>query len=182
MKTDKRTSNLFIAAGYFLAAIIILFNYLGQSMRKDHQTSAPVSRSSTFDFSASGRSPVNLDALTRQLEEEKRVNHEMREMIRQMQSSLNSEPGAAVSAAGVHLTDGSLELPSINSDIESEFNRKKTSPFIPNKNPFAQARKPEEMATEKPVAQFIGQSLVSDPRLPFFISGANSRSGFKGNF
>lgn len=182
MKTDKRTSNLFIAAGYFLAAIIILFNYLGQSMKKEHQSVAPVSRSTTFDLKVSDRSPVNLDELTRQLEEEKRVNHEMREMIRQMQNSLNSDPRADISVVSANLNDTSLELPSINSDIESELNRKRTSPFIPNKNPYAQARKPEEMATEKTVAPFIGQALVSDPRLPFFISGANSRAGFKGNF
>jgi len=181
MNTDKRKSNLFIAAGYFLVAIIILLNYLGQSVKKDYPVAAPA-RSSSFEARQSAKAPANIDALTRQLNEEKRVNLEMREMIRQMQNSLNSEPHSQAISRNEFLTDASFELPSINSDFESELNRKKNSPFIPNKNPFAQPRKPEDLTAEKNLAPFIGQTLVSDPRLPFFISGANQRTGFKGNF
>lgn len=186
MKTDKRTSNLFIAAGYFLVAIVILFNYLGQTLKKE-QTSiaAPVARSAAFDFKAGiqpQQSQPNLDALTRQLNEEKRVNLEMREMIRQLQNSFHTESGGEATAQNVFSSENTLELPSIRTDIENELKRKRTNPFIPDKNPFAPARKFEELAGRKNLEPYIGKALICNPRLPFFISGANSSSSFSANF
>jgi len=183
MKTDNKTSNLFIAAGYFLVAIVILFNYLGQTVKKESLTvAAPAAGSSAFDFKTNIQPQVNIEALTRQLNEEKRVNLEMREMIRQLQNSFQSESSGEEPAQNLFSSDNSLELPSIRTDIESELKRKRTNPFIPDKNPFAQARKFEELVGRKNLEPYIGKALICNPRLPFFISGANSYSSFSANF
>ena len=171
MRPDKRTSNLFIAGGYCLVAIIILLNYLGQAEIKDKKTARPGELNS---------SPLDESAIARQLKEEKRVNTEMREMLTRLQSLL-SDPQRAVmkhSPAAVP-AQGRYEIPEINYDL-LDASRPRTNPFIPGKNPYSSPTRRESNAAVG--KRGLGSNLRCDPRLPFVISGSGLRSAFIANF
>jgi len=172
MKPDKRTSNLFIAGGYCLVAIIILLNYLGQAEVKDK-----TAVKSGDPHSA----PVDESALSRQLKEEKRVNMEMREMLTRLQGLISDPNRLPVQRSGVNppSTHGRYDIPELNSDL-LEAERPRNNPFIPGKNPFAMATKTE--AEVKVDNRELSSSLRCDPRLPFIIRGSGLRSGFISNF
>lgn len=171
MKPDKRTSNLFIAGGYCLVAIIILLNYLSQ---------AEIKEKASVKAGEQHSAPVDESALARQLKEEKRVNMEMREMLTRLQG-LISEPGRAAyqqNEASVFQAQGKYEIPEINYDL-LEADKPRSNPFIPGKNPFAA---PTRKAETTVVSQGLGTNLRSDPRLPYIISGSGLRSAFLSNF
>lgn len=173
-KTDKRSSNLVIAAGYCLVALIILFNYLGKSDLKIYKN---------------GRSARSLDtalpdeALSRQLEEEKRVNLEMRDMIRRLQSIVGdqgSKPEHA-QAEQSSVTDDPFSIPALDRHLLDNLTRPRSNPFIPGKNPFGVSQRPESGIVAG--VDFVpNNSLTCDPRLPFVITGSNSKSGYFANF
>ena len=176
MRADKRTSNLFIAGGYCLVAIIILLNYLAQANVKDKVVVKPAES----DVSA-----LDDSVLARQLKEEKRVNLEMREMLTRLQGALSDpqrvssqsplqSPLQAAPAAG-----GRYDIPDINYDL-LDATRPRANPFIPGKNPFAAPTRKE--AAPAVANKGLESTLRCDPRLPFVISGASSRSGFFSNF
>jgi len=172
MKADKRTSNLFIAGGYCLVAIIILLNYLGQAEVKDK---------TTVRSGDQNAAPVDESALSRQLREEKRVNMEMREMLTRLQGLISNPDKLALQQPGAHAPQaaGRYEIPEINYDL-LETERPRSNPFIPGKNPFAMATKTE--AEAKVDNRGLGASLRCDPRLPFVVRGSGVRSGFISNF
>ncbi|HNX75642.1 MAG TPA: hypothetical protein PLM07_01450 [Candidatus Rifleibacterium sp.] len=175
-KSDRRTSNLFIAGGYCLVAIIILFNYLGQSDVKDRSRASvtPVTTTSVAPNTGS------VDNFSRQLEEERRLNQEMRDIIRRLQSS----PGAITSsaeAAEKPSPDSDYSIPDLNNALIKSALAEHANPFIPGKNPFAAPSPLRESAnTNSPAEHFL--SLRCDPRLPFVFNGANSRAEFYSNF
>ncbi len=172
MKPDKRTSNLFIAGGYCLVAIIILLNYLGQAEIKD-KTSVK-----TGDLQTA---PADESALSRQLKEEKRVNMEMREMLTRLQGLISDPQRQNLQQSGENSpqVSGRYEIPEINYAL-LDAERPRSNPFIPGKNPFAMATKSEAEVTV--VNRGPGASLRCDPKLPFVISGSGVRSGYISNF
>lgn len=172
MRADKRTSNLFIAGGYCLVAIIILLNYLGQANVKDKVMVKPAES----DVSA-----VDDSVLARQLKEEKRVNLEMREMLTRLQGAI-SDPQRVSLQQPLQVTPsaaGKYDIPDINYDL-LDATRPRSNPFIPGKNPFAAPTREE--AAPAVANKGLESTLRCDPRLPFVISGASSRSGFFSNF
>ncbi len=174
LKSDKRTSNLFIAGGYCLVAIIILFNYLGQTDSKDKTRTAQ----SSFESS----SPGNTDSISRQLEEEKRLNLEMREIIRRLQGSIK-DPAAAqatIAADQQMQAEGSVVIPELKNDLIDGSFKKVSNPFIPGKNPFAAPR--SEMATAEDADSFSQFSNIQcNSKMPFVFSASNSTSGYFSN-
>ncbi|PKL42840.1 MAG: hypothetical protein CVV41_12485 [Candidatus Riflebacteria bacterium HGW-Riflebacteria-1] len=172
MRADKRTSNLFIAGGYCLVAIIILLNYLGQTNVKDKIMTKP----EALDVSG-----VDDSVIARQLKEEKRVNLEMREMLTRLQGAISDPQRGVVQplVKSAQSAAGKYDIPDINYDLLDN-NRPRTNPFIPGKNPFAAPTRKE--SAPNVANKGIESTLRSDPRLPFVISGASSRSGFSANF
>ncbi|KAF1079181.1 MAG: hypothetical protein GQF41_4530 [Candidatus Rifleibacterium amylolyticum] len=172
MKADKRTSNLFIAGGYCLVAIIILLNYLSQAEVKD-KTAVK-----SGDLHSA---PADESALSRQLKEEKRVNMEMREMLTRLQGLISDPHRLPVQKSGVNIqqASGRYDIPDINYDL-LEAERPRSNPFIPGKNPFAMATKTE--AEVKVDNRGLSSSLRCDPKLPFIIRGSGLHSGFISNF
>lgn len=172
VKSDKRTSNLFIAGGYCLVAIIILFNYLGQTDSKDRVR--PVQPTSEAPAAPGS------DSISRQLEEEKRLNLEMRDIIRRLQGAIKDP--AAVSAMPENeqpTAENSLVIPELKDDLGGSF-KKVSNPFIPGKNPFAAPR--SEMATTENAESFSQFSNVQcNSKMPFVFSASNSTSGYFSN-
>jgi hypothetical protein len=181
MKTDKRTSNLFIAGGYCLVAVIILFNYLGQAVSRERTSAHPAPYVDPQIYQPSQGSE---NVLARQLDEEKRVNLEMREMLSRMQSAIGDRRiGAATDALpAIPETVSTLDIPDIHVDFTEKAEQKSTNPFIPGKNPFAPAIRNEDTTANTILDPQMIQALRSDPKLPFYISGANSGFGFYSNF
>lgn len=177
VKSDKRTSNLFIAGGYCLVAVIILFNYLGQSETKDRARSTVIPAAQT-------ETPVvkSSDSFARQLEEERRLNLEMREIIRRLQGAVGA--GESVDAEVVREPEsrnGDVSIPQLNNQLIEDAFSKHSNPFIPGKNPFAAPSPAKNQVTQaKPGEHFL--SLKCDPRLPFVFTGANTRSEYFSNF
>lgn len=172
MRTDKKTSNLFIAGGYCLVAIIILLNYLGQ---------AEVKEKASVKTAAKTVEQVGESALAHQLKEEKRVNLEMREMLTHLQGLLSVSRHALANQAlpATKQAQGRYEIPDLNYELLDAV-RPKTNPFIPGKNPFAAANRKD---VEKVVAnRGLGSTLRCDPSLPFIISGSGPHSRFISNF
>lgn len=172
MRTDKKTSNLFIAGGYCLVAVIILLNYLGQSGVKEKVIAR------TADITVAR---ADEGTLARQLKEEKRVNLEMREMLTRLQGLL-SDPQRMIldqPVASTQQTGGRYEIPALNYELLNT-TRPKTNPFIPGKNPFAAVNR-KEVATMV-ANRGLGAALRCDPNLPYIISGSGAHSRFISNF
>jgi hypothetical protein len=172
-RTDKRTSNLIIAGGYCLVAVIILFNYLGQTSRT--RTAGQIV--SVVPATAEGN---DLQSLRKQLEEEKKVNSEMRTLLRQIQRTGSIVPAQKTGSQNP-IQDLDKSLPELNTDLLQVALKPRQNPFTPGKNPYAPIRKTESI--QKPVSSGFpfARSLKCDPRLPYLFSGANSASMFLGN-
>jgi len=173
VKTDKRTSNLFIAGGYCLVAIIILFNYLGQTDSKDKARPAQPAAESV--------SAASSDSIVRQLEEEKRLNLEMREIIRRLQGAIkNPAAVATLPDDQQQLPESSMSIPELKNDLIDGAFKKVSNPFIPGKNPFAAPR--SEVSTAEDADSFSQFSNIQcDSRMPFVFSASNSTSGYFSN-
>lgn len=172
-RTDKRTSNLIIAGGYCLVAIIILFNYLGQTSRS--RISVP-----SVPVVSSDLEGKDMQSLKKQLEEEKKVNSEMRSLLRQIQKtgSIAVRPSQQFSGSVEELSNS---IPELNLALLKNALRPRQNPFTPGKNPYAPIRKVEETGKSLSSGFPFARSLKCDPRLPYLISGANSNSVFLGN-
>lgn len=175
-KIDKRRSNFIIAAGYCLVAVIILFNYLGQSSLKSKGKafSPPVATE------AGSASVVPDSDIHHQLEEQKRVNQEMREMLRRLQEGYKGRktPGAKA-VASVFTKD--FEIPELDEAMLKSLMTKHANPFIKGRNPFlpSQHQKP---ALESEILAGAFKPLKADANLPFIISGANTAASFVANY
>lgn len=176
--TDKRTSNLIIAGGYCLVAIIILLNYLSQASRFNTTQAKDEMKQQALQTNP------ELNVLKKQLEEEKKVNSEMRALLRQFQttgSMTSAEQYQARQFKG-SFEDLTRELPDLDHELLKSAFKPRPNPFIPGKNPYAPIKKNEENNNRVVSSGFpFARTLKCDPHLPFFISGANSASFFCGN-
>lgn len=176
-KVDKRTSNFIIAGGYCLVAVIILINYLGQPSLRIRGT-APVKPATTET------GPVGVvtgpDNIHRQLEEQKRVNQEMREMLRRLQEGYKGRkmPGAKATAS---TSDNDLEIPELDESVLKSLMTKQANPFVKGRNPFMPSRHERSGLTSE-VSAAAARPLKVDANLPFIISGANSSARFIANY
>lgn len=177
-KTDKRTSNLIIAGGYCLVAVIILLNYLGETSRARSFSSN--ASESMFNGASQDK---NINYLKKQLEEEKKVNSEMRSLLRQIQKTGTDKraiplPVRSLNAAFVAINE---PLPELNLELLKRATTYRPNPFIPGKNPYAPNSKREDSNKVISTSFPFRESLKCDSRLPFLISGANTQADFLGN-
>jgi len=177
VKTDKRTANLFIAGGYCLVALIILVNYLGQTDTRERARSA----STASGYVEPMQAPKSSDSVQRQLEEEKRINQEMRDVIRRLQQAMTSQI-ASVSSKLEAAEPDDLTIPALRDDLIETAATQQKNPFIPGKNPFAPILERSSVNSVDMVTDSQFSILQCDPRLPFVFSGANSRNGYYSNF
>ena len=173
VKSDKRTSNLFIAGGYCLVAIIILFNYLGQTDSKD--------KTRVAQTSSEAASPIDRDSISRQLEEEKRLNLEMREIIRRLQGAIKDPAAVAAIPAGQQLpAESSMVIPELKDELIDGAFKRASNPFIPGKNPFAAPR--SEVSTTEDSDSFSQFSNIQcNSKMPFVFAASSSTSGYFSN-
>jgi hypothetical protein len=170
-KTDKRTSNLIIAGGYCLVAIIILLNYLGETSRLPGRLSGVAANKLTQ------AADQNFFNLQKQLAEEKKVNAEMRVLLRELQKDgVTRQKRDAVFYEAINLND---PLPKLNTELLKKSFRPRPNPFIPGKNPYAPFSK-DQLKIVKQSFPFAN-ALRPDANLPFLISGADSNVQYLGN-
>lgn len=121
-------------------AIIILFNYLGQTDSKDKARPAQPAAESV--------SAASSDSIVRQLEEEKRLNLEMREIIRRLQGAIkNPAAVATLPDDQQQLPESSMSIPELKNDLIDGSFKKVSNPFIPGKTrlplPDQKCRRPK---------------------------------------
>jgi hypothetical protein len=171
-KTNKKTSNLIIAGGYCLVAIIILVNYLNETSRnrqfKKAKTSPEIETSEKKQYVS----------LQRQLEEEKKINREMRNLLRQIQEQ-SSKNGKKLQQSAAVLKNADNILPELNLDLLKALSKTRKNPFIPGKNPFAPSSVHLQAKSSAPGKQV--EFFTCDPDLPFLISGADENAEYLGN-
>ena len=184
--TDKRKVNYIIACGYCLVVIIILFNYL----RTPRKTAF---REGTRAAHPNQALDLANKELENQLNEQKRMNKEMREMLIDIHKtgvtasqqptsnyvSNNNAPTPATSQNIINkpLTDiniKSYDLPEIDSEIGVKFKKDPVYPFEANKNPFAISEGTAENIDTEDGLSFHGQTVVCNPILPYMFSSSNS--------
>ena len=171
-QTDKKTSNLIIAGGYCLVAIIILVNYLNETSRNRHLKTSP--EKNAVETVEEGQ----YAALHRQLEEEKKVNREMRALLRQIQEKSSKNSKNSQQAVSV-LKNADNVLPELNLNLLKMLTKTRKNPFIPGKNPFAPSTKHLPTKNVDPGKQV--EFYTCDPDLPFLISGADENAIYLGN-
>lgn len=154
-------------------AIIILFNYLGQTDSKD--------KTRVSQALSEAAPAVDRDSISRQLEEEKRLNLEMREIIRRLQGVIKDPaPVAVLPNEQKHLPENSLVIPELKNELIDGSFKKVSNPFIPGKNPFAASR-PEIAAAENADSFSQFSNIQCNSKMPFVFSASNSNSGYFSN-
>ncbi len=190
---NKKTANFIIACGYCLVVVVILINYLikpptknqfREGTRPAHQKNAALDKAG--------------NDLESQLNETKRMNREMREMLLDIQnaksannrtktaslrntSSTANTPREALRPVPV-LDMNSIKLPELNSKIDEKFKTNETCPYIIGRNPFASPVVVTDVSdTEEPIT-FPGHAVISNPKLPYVFSGSNSNLRIISNY
>lgn len=180
---DKKKTNFIIACGYCLVVIVILINYLTTpSNKKQYRDGTkPAHLNSALDKAGND--------LESQLNETKRMNREMREMLLDIQNakssnnrgnvvSKNTAAGKSISRVDLKpvpvLDMNSITLPELSPKIDEKFKTTEACPYIIGRNPFASPVVVTDVsATEEPVT-FPGHAVISNPKLPYVFSGSNS--------
>ncbi|MBQ3643292.1 MAG: hypothetical protein II961_01730 [Candidatus Riflebacteria bacterium] len=182
--TDKRKFNFIIACGYCLFVIIILFNYLTKAPKRTSYREGTRKAHDNVESYPSGHELEN------QLNEQRRMNKEMREMLIDIQNAKNANgsvvaPGSQVqntnietlkaNASTVNAIDvKSVNLPELNSKIEDKFKKNAVCPFNMDRNPFASPEAVTEIADADENISFPGHSVICHPILPYVFSSSNS--------
>ncbi|MBP5469242.1 MAG: hypothetical protein J6Z11_08370 [Candidatus Riflebacteria bacterium] len=188
LTTDKRKINYFIACGYCLVILIILFNYLRTPRKASFREGTRAAHSNNALNEANKE-------LENQLNEQKRMNKEMREMlidIHNTQSTQNTLSTQSVNKNTNQLTSTSnksnevlsqtvkdintksYELPQLSSDISNKFVNKGSYPFEVDKNPFALSEGITETIDNEDNLSFHGHTVICNPILPYMFSSSNS--------
>ena len=190
--TDKRKVNFIIACGYCLFVIIILFNYLTKtSKRSTYREGTRRAHDNSESYTAG-------NDLENQLNEQKRMNKEMREMLIDIQNAKsnnkfvtsNSNPVGSSNTSGSvssiatentfktiapqELDANSASLPEIDSGIENKFKKNIVCPFNLDRNPFASPEAGTVVADVDENISFPGHSVICNPILPYVFSSSNS--------
>ncbi|MBR4570524.1 MAG: hypothetical protein IKO19_07675 [Candidatus Riflebacteria bacterium] len=189
--TDKRKVNFIIACGYCLFVIVILFNYLTKTSKRSSYREGTRRAHENAEISTAGNDLEN------QLNEQKRMNKEMREMLIDIQNAKNNNAFTTNNKKAVpsnssvpfqntsqsntpkNLTVKPLEfssasLPEIDLDIEKKFKKNVVCPFNLDRNPFASPEAGTEVADVDDTINFPGHSVICNPILPYVFSSSNS--------
>ena len=168
MKKQKMNMKGIISLGYLFMAIIILVNYIGKKGDR-------VAAHSGLPGSVLDRNVVSLKA---ELDEERRINREMRQMLSQVQHALKNAPaqknGASSEPASYNVEELLHKgLP----ELQVSFLKASASvsPFKPGKNPYVPfyARKSQAEAPMNSMmsTNVSGMVVRSDPNIPFLLRG-----------
>ncbi len=189
--TDKRKVNFIIACGYCLFVIVILFNYLTKTSKRSSYREGTRKAHENAEVYTAGNDLEN------QLNEQKRMNKEMREMLIDIQNAKNNNaiatnnkkavpsntsipiPNTSQNNTQKALTVKPLEfssasLPEIDLDIENRFKKNLVCPFNLDRNPFASPEAGTEVADVDDNINFPGHSVICNPILPYVFSSSNS--------
>ena len=184
--TDKRKVNFIIACGYCLFVIVILFNYLTKTTKRTTYREGTRRAHDTSEVYTAGNDLEN------QLNEQKRVNKEMREMLIDIQNAkVNNQSGGLNNTIGVMQASPKVEssvkpifqkpvdiktvsLPELNSDIDGKFKKNRVCPFNLERNPFASPEAVSEVSADDENISFPGHSVICNPILPYVFSSSNS--------
>ena len=188
LTTDKRKINYFIACGYCLVILIILFNYL----RTPRKTAFREGTRAAHSNNALNEANKELE---NQLNEQKRMNKEMREMLLDIHNTQSTQNNKSIQTANKNtnplpsssnkinevspqtvkeINTKSYELPQLSSDISNKFVNKGTYPFEVDKNPFALSEGITETIDNEDNLSFHGHTVVCNPILPYMFSSSNS--------
>ena len=193
--TDKRKVNYFIACGYCLVVVIILFNYL----RTPHNSKGSYRDGTRAAHPNQAAVDMANKELEDQLNEQKRMNKEMREMILDIQNNTTSNVDANNGNTSINTgktIDSKankkpsapkelqvVDLPILNSNISDKFKKDKEFPFDSEKNIFAHPEVYSE--TDEHIDEslnFPGQTVICNPVLPYIISSSNSEFSLISNY
>jgi hypothetical protein len=192
--TDKRKVNFIIACGYCLFIIIILFNYLTKTSKRSTYREGTRRAHENSELYTAGNDLEN------QLNEQKRMNKEMREMLIDIQNAKsNTSPASnkkvivpskadgpvtanisakpAKSATKVMLNPldvSSAVLPEIDSELDQKFKKNIVCPFNLDRNPFASPEAVTAVSDVDENISFPGHSVICNPILPYVFSSSNS--------
>ncbi len=176
--TNKRKINFIIAIGYCFVVIVILFNYLSKSSRRTTY------REGTRR--AHEEQQIN-NELENQLNEQKRMNKEMREMLIDIQNAKNEKPSnknevknnykqsnKTVVKKATPLDINNYTIPKLDPKVEEKFKKNTLCPFNLDRNPFTSPIPVTEVSVTEESVNFPGQSVICNPILPFIFSSSNS--------
>ena len=190
--TDKRKVNFIIACGYCLFVIIILFNYLTKTSKRSTYREGTRRAHENSELYTAGNDLEN------QLNEQKRMNKEMREMLIDIQNAKSNNKfvtsnsnvvsssdtqvpvqtrtvdNTAKTLAPQPLDANSAALPEIDSGIENKFKKNVVCPFNLDRNPFASPEAGTVVADVDENISFPGHSVICNPILPYVFSSSNS--------
>lgn len=173
MAVEKQRSQLFLGVGYLFVAGIILINYIGQ--RSDTRGIAVVANEQAMS-SYFGEAEV----LRKKLEEERRLNSEMRKMVTEIQTYAGTAEVAGKSIqpkVPARMTPAEIErlvrsgFPSVTDNFKVV--TAKSSPFKVGRNPFVPfygAGKTSRAVTADTAK--VTMVLRADPVLPVLMQGA----------
>ena len=188
LTTDKRKINYFIACGYCLVILIILFNYL----RTPRKTSFREGTRAAHSDIASNEANKELED---QLKEQKRMNKEMREMLLDIHNTQSTQNNKSFPSTKTNtsfsstpsnknndnppqtvkeINTKSFELPQLSSGINNKFINKDIYPFEVDKNPFAPSEGITETIDNEDNLSFPGHTVICNPILPYMFSSSNS--------
>ena len=183
--TDKRKVNFIIACGYCLFVIIILFNYLTKTPKRSTYREGTRKAHEDSEIYTAGNDLEN------QLNEQKRMNKEMREMLIDIQNAkVNTQAGYS-NSIGVFqeskkeeksvkpifqkpIEFNTVNLPELSSEIDGKFKKNAPCPFNLDRNPFASPEAVAEVAADDENISFPGHSVICNPILPYVFSSSNS--------
>lgn len=178
MASDTNKRNIFIGAGYCLAAIIIIVNYHysnSASLKKQKPITA------VNQLEQLRKTDADSD-LRKQLAEERKLNLEMRDMITRMQSGMSPKQGQTKVPAASFDEVIKTSIPELRANFSSYGSNKRANPFIKGKNPFHLKKFNEDLSslslTKRTEASFL---LKPNAFLPFVISGCGSKFGYISN-
>lgn len=170
---EKQRSQLFLGVGYLFVAGIILINYIGQRGDSRGITAVTGEMAMSSYFSEA-------EVLRKRLEEERRLNSEMRKMVTEMQTY--SGTTKTVEKAGFEKAPVRMTAADINNLAREGFPpvvdklrivTAKSSPFRVGRNPFVPfygMGKTSKAVTADTTKVTI--SLRADPVLPVLMQGA----------
>lgn len=170
MAVEKQKSQLFLGIGYLFVAGIILINYVGQRS----EPRGPLLRSDL----AMSSSFTEAEVLRKKLEEERRLNSEMRKMVAEIQTYAGTTAPRGKGAQQLErMTAFDIErlvregFPSVTSSFKSLV--AKSSPFKVGRNPFVPfygIGKTSRAATSDVMK--VSMALRAHPILPILMQGA----------
>ncbi len=165
---DREFSKWLLSLGYLVLAIVILVNFIRQA--PEGPRPRPVNL-------VAGRPDADLEQLKVQLEQERLLNRDLKNMLNEFQQAF----GVVIDQKGGNLAEFALRsleevtqqgIPAISSNLSRNL-EEKPSPFTPGKNPFLSFLPPPRKAGGPFVIGLPSEIQIrGDPRVPLLMQGS----------